>query len=159
DEGNKPKVKKYRFKLVPFWEMRPGVERPYLVDELIPTKGIVVVWGPPKCFKSFFVLDLMLHVAKGWEYHDRAVQQGPAIYLAFEGGHSYHKRIEALRNHYGLPDDDHVPLPVMSGTVNLIDDHKSLITEISDQLELATGAKQPPSVVVLDTLNRSFVGS
>src|SRR5262249_11715412 len=64
---------RYRFKLTPYWEMRPGVERPYLVDELIPAKGIAVVWGAPKCFKSFFVLDAMLHVAKGWEYHDRAV--------------------------------------------------------------------------------------
>jgi hypothetical protein len=93
---------KYRFKLTPFWEMRPGIERPYLIDELIPAKGIAVVWGAPKCFKSFFVLDAMLHVAKGWEYHDRAVQQGTVVYCAFEGGHGYTKRIEALRRHWAF---------------------------------------------------------
>jgi Bifunctional DNA primase/polymerase, N-terminal len=39
--------KKYRFKLINFWDMRPGLnERPYLIDELIPTEGLVVVWGP-----------------------------------------------------------------------------------------------------------------
>jgi hypothetical protein len=70
---------KYRFKLTPFWEMRPGTERPYLVDETIPMKGIVVVWGPPKCLKSFIMLDMMFHVAKGCEYHDRAVQQGTCL--------------------------------------------------------------------------------
>src|SRR5262249_7665658 len=33
----KQKERKYRFKLTPFWEMRPGVsEIPYLIDELIP---------------------------------------------------------------------------------------------------------------------------
>ena len=35
-----------RFKLVPFWELQPGIaEQPYLIDELIPAAGIVVVWG------------------------------------------------------------------------------------------------------------------
>ena len=144
----------YRFKLTPFWEMRPGIERPYLIDELIPAKGIVVVWGPPKCFKSFFVLDAMLHVAKGWEYHDRAVHQGTVVYCAFEGGHGYTKRIEALRRHYGLPGEDRTPMPIMSGMANLISDHKLLTKEIGAQLEGTM-----PAVVVLDTLNKSLQGS
>jgi hypothetical protein len=55
-----------RFKLVRFCDLRPGMaEQPYLIDELIPAAGIVVVWGPPKCLKSFTILDMMLHVAKG----------------------------------------------------------------------------------------------
>jgi AAA domain len=145
---------KYRFKLTQYWEMRPSVERPYLIDELIPTKGIVVMWGPPKCLKSFIMLDMMFHVAKGWEYHDRAVQQGTVVYCAFEGGHGYMKRIEAQRRHYGIADDDRVPMPVMSGMANLISDHKLLATEIAAQL-----GDVRPAAVVLDTLNKSLVGS
>jgi RecA-family ATPase len=61
--------------------MRPGAEQPYLIDELIPKEGIVVIWGKPKCLKSFVTLDMMLHVAMGWEYRDRAVRQGTVIYL------------------------------------------------------------------------------
>jgi len=100
------------------------------------------------------MLDMMFHVAKGCEYHDRAVQQGTVVYCAFEGGHGYTKRIEALRRHYGIADDDRVPLPIMSGMANLINDHKLLTHEIADQL-----GDVRPVAVVLDTLNKSLVGS
>jgi len=63
----------YRFKLVAFDDMKPGLEQLYLVDELIPVAGLVDIWGKPKCFKSFWTLDLMFHVAMGWEYRDRSV--------------------------------------------------------------------------------------
>src|SRR5262245_34303965 len=63
----------YRFKLVAFNDMKPGLEQLYLVDELIPIAGLVDIWGKPKCFKSFWTLDVMFHVAMGWEYRDRSV--------------------------------------------------------------------------------------
>jgi AAA domain len=75
--------KKYRFKFTPSWELRPGAaEVPYLIDELIPSKGIVLLWGPPKCLKSFMVADMMWHVANRWEYRDRAVNGGTVMYCA-----------------------------------------------------------------------------
>jgi hypothetical protein len=160
DGGSADKKKdqrKYRFKLTPFWEMKLGVEQPYLVEELIPMKGIVVAWGPPKCFKSFIMLDMMLHVAKGWEYRDRAVQQGTIAYLAFEGGHGFRKRCEALRIHYGTPPEDRPPLHILAGNVNLVTDHKELIKEINAQMKDFGATK--PVAVVLDTLNKSLRGS
>jgi hypothetical protein len=146
--------KAHRFKLVPFGEMRPGPEPLYLVDELVPIAGLVDIWGKSKCFKSFWVLDLCLHVVMGWEYRDRRVRQGSVVYCAFEGGHGYKKRIEGLRRHYRIADDASVPLYVMPGQANLISDHRLLISDIRDQL----GATSP-AVVVLDTLNKSLVGS
>src|SRR5262245_54429339 len=145
---------KYRFRLMSFSDMRPGVEQPYLVDELIPAKGIVLMWGPPKCYKSFVMLDLMLHVARGWEYRDRYVQQGTVVYCAFEGAHGYKKRIEALRRHYELENGQRVPLYIMPGQANLIADHKTLIADITGQL-----SGEMPICVVLDTLNKSLMGS
>jgi hypothetical protein len=146
--------KHYRFKLVPFAGMRPGLEQLYLVDELIPATGLVDIWGKAKCFKSFWTLDLMLHVAMGWEYRDRRVRQGTVVYCAFEGGHGYKKRIEAQRRYYKIADDADVPLFVMSGQASLVKDRKLLIADIKAQL----GAKAP-AAVVLDTLNRSIDGS
>jgi hypothetical protein len=146
--------RKYRFKLVSFADMRPGPEPLYLVDELIPVAGLVDVWGKAKCFKSFWCLDLMLHVAQGWEYRDRYVKQGAVVYLAFEGGHGYKKRIEALRRHYQIAADAHVPLYVMPGQANLIAEHTVLIGDIAEQL-----GETRPSAVVLDTLNKSLHGS
>jgi AAA domain len=83
DPPNGGEPKKYRFKLIPFHEMVAGAgDQDYLVDDLIPSKGIVLLWGPPKCLKSFFMYSAMFHVAKGWEFAGRAVQQGPVIYCA-----------------------------------------------------------------------------
>jgi hypothetical protein len=145
-----------RFKFMFFDELRPGPEPLYLVDELIPIAGLVDVWGKPKCFKSFWALDLCLHVAMGWEYRDRRVRQGTVMYCAFEGAHGYKKRIEAMRRHYRLSDVK-APLVVMSGQANLIAEHRQLILEIRDCL--AEAGLGVPAVVVLDTLNKSLVGS
>ena len=111
--------RKLRFRLIKFQDMRPGLETAYLVDELIPSAGLVLVWGKQKTFKSFWLLDLFVHVAMGWPYRDHAVRQGPVIYCAFEGGHGYKGRIEAIRRHYGISDDVDVPLYVMPGQVDL----------------------------------------
>ena len=134
--------------------MRPGLEPAYLVDELMPSAGLVLVWGKQKTFKSFWLLDLFVHVAMGWPYRDHAVRQGAVIYCAFEGGHGYKGRIEAIRRHYGISDDVAVPLYVMPGQVDLIADEKALVEEFRYQLGTVV-----PAVVVLDTLNRSLSGS
>jgi AAA domain len=139
---------------VPFHDLRPGPEPLYLVDELIPVAGLVDVWGKAKCYKSFWCLDLMLHVAMGWEYRDRYVRQGVVVYCAFEGAHGYKKRIEALRRHYDIANDTPVPLHVMPGQANLIAEHTVLISDIAEQLDDVC-----PAAVVLDTLNKSLFGS
>jgi hypothetical protein len=146
--------RRYRFKLTSFADLRPGSEPLYRVDELIPIAGIVVAWGKPKCLKSFWTLDLMLHVAMGWEYRDRSVQQGTVVYCAFEGAHGYKKRVEALRRHYAIAEDASVPLYVMPGQANLIKEHKLLISDTKAQL-----GDVIPAAVVLDTLNKSLHGS
>jgi hypothetical protein len=45
--------RKLRCRLIKFQDMRPGLEPAYLVDELIPSAGLVLVWGKQKTFKSF----------------------------------------------------------------------------------------------------------
>lgn len=92
-----------------------------------PVRGLVDVWGKAKCYKSFWVFDLCLHIAMGWEYRDRYVQEGVVVYCAFEGAHGYKKRKEAARRHYNIAEDVHVPLYLMPGQANLIADHAELI--------------------------------
>jgi hypothetical protein len=145
-----------RFKLLHYSDLRPGMgDQDYLVDELFPAEGLVVVWGKFKCLKTFFMYDVCLHIAKGWEYRDRAVRQGLVVYCAFEGSHGFGKRTEAQRRHYNLADDDNAPIRVMGAQMNLVADHKRFLADIKEQL--AEGER--PAIVVLDTLNRSLVGS
>jgi hypothetical protein len=102
----------------------------------------------------------MLHVALGWEYRERAVQQGTVIYCAFEGAHGYRKRCEAFRRHHCLTDED-PPLYVVPGRADLIKDHAALIREMRDQIAHDQEAGRAGSVrgVILDTLNKSLIGS
>jgi hypothetical protein len=146
--------RKTRFKIMKFSDLKLGEHTPGLVEELLPLEGLAVVWGKQKSLKSFLMLNIMLHVAKGWEFRGRQVTQGPVVYCAFEGGFGFAKRKEAMWRQYGLDVNDPVPLYLMAGGINLINEHPVLGAEIEMALD-----GQKPVAVVLDTLNRSLVGS
>ena len=140
------------FPLRAFENIRLDTERRgYLVKGLIPSNGLVVVWGPPKCGKSFWAADLGMHIALGWDYRGRKVQQAPVVYIALEGRHGFPARVEAFRRHHGV---DVAPFYLLSASLDLVAKSGELIASIKAQL----GADLP-RVIFLDTLNRSLVGS
>jgi hypothetical protein len=144
-----------RFELIPFHDLRPSGAPFYLVKGIIPRTGIVLVWGPPKCGKSFWTFDLSMHVALGWQYRGRRVLQGPVVYCAFEGQEGFKSRAEAFRRAHEMPDEDAVPFflsPIYNA--KLVRNHNVLIQSIRAQIGTAA-----PVVVALDTLNRSIDGS
>ena len=145
---------KARLRLIPFDEIKLGTEPRYLVKGIIPSEGLVVVWGPPKCGKSFWMFDAAMHVALNWPYRDRRVQQGPVVYCAFEGQKGFEARAEAFRQTFPIETSNPVPLYLEPLTLDLVAAHAELIAVIGQQL----GAI-PPVLVVLDTLNRSLRGS
>lgn len=149
DSAGKPP----RFPLVKFSDVSMTATAVHLVKGLIPRAGLVVIWGPPKCGKSFWVFDLLLHVALGWQYRGLRVKQGAIVYCALEGGDGFRRRIEAFRREHSDAKD--APFHLMATPLDLIRDHKALIEAIRAQL--------PPGVtlaaVAIDTLNRSLVGS
>ena len=140
------------FPLRAFENIRLDTERRgYLVKGLIPSNGLVVVWGPPKCGKSFWAADLGMHIALGWDYRGRKVQQAPVVYIALEGRHGFPARVEAFRRHHGV---DVAPFYLLSASLDLVAKSGELIASIKAQL----GADLPRALF-LDTLNRSLVGS
>jgi AAA domain len=148
ETANKP-----RFQLVPFDQLRPGKEPVYLVKVIIPRSGIAVIWGPPKCGKSFWLFDMLLHVALGWPYRGRRVLQGPVVYCAFEGADGYRGRAEAFRMRFLAEHTGPVPLYLVAAKMVFLTDHAALIDSIRTQLN-----GQVPVAVALDTLNRSIGG-
>ena len=148
----RPKRRPSRLRIVPFDSIRMNIDRSYLVKGLIPYPGLSVIWGPPKCGKSFWTLDVAMSVALGTEYRGRRVRQGPVIYCAFEGQSGIQQRIEAYRQRYLAEGAVGVPFYLQPVTMDLVAEHQDLISEIK-----AVGVK--PVAVVLDTLNRSLRGS
>ncbi len=143
-----------RFQLVPFEKIALDTTPAYLVKGLVPRVGLTVVWGPPKCGKSFFVFDLVMHVALGWEYRGKRVRQGHVVYCALEGAEGFRGRVEAFRFTRLAETSVEVPFHLMASPMTLVADHAALVASIRDTLGTVS-----PGVVVIDTLNRSLAGS
>jgi hypothetical protein len=154
-DGGKKDGQPPRFKLKRFAEILVATTANYLVKGILPSTGLVVVWGPPKCGKSFWTFDLVMHVAIGRKYRGRRVQQGAIVYAALEGGSGFARRVEAWRRRNLADDEKHQPVPfyLLDVPIDLVADCKALIDSIRDQLN---GTR--PAAVVIDTLNRAIVG-
>jgi hypothetical protein len=144
--------KEPRIKLVPFNSIKLGTERRYLVKGLIPYPGLTVIWGPPKCGKSYWTLDTVLSVVLGEQYRGRRAHQGPVVYCAFEGQSGIQQRIEAYRQRHLAEAAEGIQFFLQPVTLDLIKDHAELIAAIR-------ASDVTPVAVVLDTLNRSLNGS
>jgi hypothetical protein len=139
-----------KFHLTRFGDVSPDTTAAYLIKGLIPSGGLTVVWGPPKCGKSFWTFDALMHPARGIPYRKRQVQQGTIVYVALEGGNGFRQRIEAYKRHHGIAD---APFYLITDRTDLVRDYKALIADIKDQ------TPDVPVAVVIDTLNRSLTGS
>src|SRR5215469_17081886 len=123
-----------RFPLVRFSDLQlDASEVVYVVKGIIPRTGLVAVWGPPKCGKSFWLFCLLLYVTFNWVYRGHRVTQGPVVYCAFEGANGFKRRAAAFRKHYNIPDDQDVPFYLSPLRMDLVKDHKALIQSIRAQ--------------------------
>src|SRR5262249_33896627 len=125
--------------------------RNYLVKGLLMNSGLAVIWGPPKCGKSFWAFDLGMHIALGRDYRGHKVQQAPVVYVALEGKHGFPARMEAFRRYHGI---ESAPFYLLTTALDLVAKSSQLIASINAQLR-----ETLPGVIFLDTLNRSLVGS
>jgi hypothetical protein len=124
----------------------------HFIKDLIPRSGITVVWGEPKCGKTFQLIDMTMHIARAIEYRGRKTQQGCIVYIVLEGKKGFEKRIEAYRQFHRITEE--VPFYTIATGLDLIREHEALISDIKTELGPIC-----PGVIVVDTLNRSLAGS
>jgi hypothetical protein len=144
-----------RFQPVRFRNIRLKTDRPYLVKGVLPREGLTVVWGPPKCGKSFWTFDIVMHVALGWDYRGRRVHAGCVVYVACEGERGLGARAEAFRQRALAENNDaDPPFFLLTTRLDLVADADQLIEDIRAELKSGSCA-----AIVIDTLNRSIAGS
>ncbi len=147
-------VKQNRFRLIPFADIGPATTAAYTIKDVLPAKGLVVIWGPPKCGKSFTTLDMVLHVAAGWEYRERRTKQGVVCYIAAEGERGLNARVAAFREAHREAMNGHaVDFYLIATRLDLVKDW----IELAESIRAAVG--ETVAVIVVDRLNRSFSGS
>jgi hypothetical protein len=145
------KTRKCVFHLTAFEDIKLDTERRgYLVKGLLPDSGLGVIWGPPKCYKSFWAVDVGLHIALGRDYRGRRVEQVGVVYIGLEGRHGLPARIEAFKKHH---DVDRALFHLVTAPLNLKKQVDVLVADIEAQLIVR------PGIVFIDTLNRSLAGS
>ena len=140
-----------RFKLTAWDNISFSDQRDYLVKGILPLRGLALAYGAKKCGKSFWALDISAHIAAGWEYRGRRVQQRAVVYVAAEGGFGFGRRVGGFRQRY---EGKGFEFYLITTRPSLVRDHKQLVAEIQKQLP-----NIEPGLVVLDTLNRTLEGS
>ena len=140
-------------KLTSFEHVTMADGAPQLVAGVIPLSGLTVIWGAPKSGKSFKTFDLVMHVARGLEYRGRKVKQGPVAYCIFEGQTGFRKRIVAYRKYHRIDASEWIPFWLMPTRLDLAKQWRALLEAIKRDMP------EGPSCIVLDTLNRSLIGS
>lgn len=117
-EAPKEKPRTNRFELIPESEMDNVKEGPWTLAKLIPGRGCVVIYGPPRSYKSFIALDMALCIATGTPFAGvKPIRTGPVVFITSEGpvevmtkrrpAWKLARGVEAIPNFFMIP---HTPL-------------------------------------------------
>jgi KaiC/GvpD/RAD55 family RecA-like ATPase len=139
-------------------DARPMLDTAYVVKGSIGRGELVVVYGPPKCGKTFLMTDLALSVAAGLpEWFGMRINPGPVVYVASEMGNRVQRRVRAWLDHrLGDAADCDPPLAIVPRVVNLLDELD--VERLMLTIESLATERGNPALVVVDTLARSMVG-
>src|SRR5690349_3684239 len=134
-------------------EIRLELDRPGLVDGLLSTTAMTVLYGESGAGKTFVALDVACHVAAGMSWRGLDVEQGVVVYVAAESPESVQRRVWAWKRHH---DVERLPLVIITATVDLLngstDKLIALLAEVREQ-------RGPIKLVVVDTLARAMTGN
>lgn len=128
------------------------VETDFLIDGVIETPCTGMIFGASGCGKSFFAIDLALHVALNKRWLGREVKGGPVIYVCGEGRHGIPRRVKAWEKHHN------VKLP--HGRLNISNLRLSMDAETVEEMirninELSERIGKP-AMVIIDTMARAL---
>jgi hypothetical protein len=144
-----------RFVPVAIDDVTMSAEPAWLIDGLLPARGLACIVGPPKSGKSFLTSDMLCSVARGAPYAGRDTLQGPVIYLTGEGVSGFKRRLVAMRRHLGI-EGHGVPFFMIENVPDLgseATDLPQLLAEL-DAFQTAVCPEGPPRAIALDTLAR-----
>ena len=127
----------------------------WLVQDILPTGGLVGLYGQPRAAKSFLAIDLALCVATGHAWHGHVVQPDCfVLYVSAEGGTGIGKRVQAWLSSHEVS----ASTPQMAWLTQSIP-----VSSTSDDMDvlfrrLDSEVERNPALVIIDTLARCLEG-
>lgn len=143
------------FPLVYADDVTPSLDVRDFVEDLLSEEQFSVVYGESNCGKTFFMLDLAMHVALGRKWREKEVEAGGVIYAALEGAMGTKNRIAAFRKFHNVKN---INLAVIPSNVNFIDS-KDDMPALVQTIKQAQARIGDVKLIVIDTLARAMGGS
>jgi hypothetical protein len=140
-----------RFSLLTAAELLAFPPAEWLIEGMLEVGAQAILFGPSGQGKTFVALDWALSVATGRPWHDRKVKHGPVVYVVAEGGRGMRRRVAAWMQANTLTTVDKAFFLLEAVQLRNMDDYGLLLDRLKEQ-HLA------PSLIVLDTFARCFVG-
>ena len=143
----------------PWSDITSGNGADDFVEDVLGSGQMSVLYGDSNTGKTFFVLDLCVHVAFGWKWNGYECDQGGVIYAALEGAHGIRNRIAAVKQHFSDEIGGEVPdFDTITTNLDLLaedGDTQMLIAAINERQKTFS---RPLRLIVIDTLARAIAG-
>ena len=139
--------------------LSPVLDNQDFVEGLLTGSCLAVVYGDSNTGKSFWAIDLGLHIASGRMWNGREVTQGIVIYIALEGGKMTQNRVITARKRLNLPTD--IPFALVTDPIDLrtpMTDAERLVNTIRHAIIERAGPDMPVRLVIIDTMSRALNG-
>lgn len=138
-------------------KMQYVMDANWTVKDLIPATGLGAAYGKPGSGKTFWALDLAMHIASGKGYANKLTKHGPCAYIALESGRRFQNRVMkwAEENDTNMAD---VPFIVTPDQINLLNPDKDAERIIKGLRRQERRFGKPFKLVVIDTLSRAMAG-
>lgn len=140
-----------------FRDVTPMLDAQDFVQGLLVSGSIITVYGAWGSGKTFWVTTLALHVAAGFPFAGRRVDQGGVVYCLMESGVGFQNRVALWRDEHGLGDYD-LPFVAVTEHLNMLDPEANLDLFISACKAAAARMRVPLRLIVIDTLARALSG-
>lgn len=163
--------KKREFQLYPLAQLLAVPKPTWLLDQVLETNSLSVMYGSPGCGKTFLALDIALSVASGRPWAGRDTKQGYVLYVGAEGYISLAERVRTWCAFYKVEPPTNMlvainPVDLMGGWASLNEfltqaaggaettrsefDHEEGFTDVIEDM--------PLRLVVIDTWARCITG-
>jgi hypothetical protein len=143
--------------LVYYSDIRAGIDVADFVQGLLIDGAMSVIYGESGSGKTFFTLDLAIHVAAGLPWRGRAVDQRGVLYLALEGQRGISNRVEAFKI-ANTANTAPVALAIVPVAIDLLDPAGDTGRVIEAAKAAAATLSVPVGLIVVDTLSRAMSG-
>lgn len=118
----------------------------YLVKNVFDRGDLIELYGASGSGKTFAALDLSRHIAAGADYLDQRVKKGRVLYFTLEGHRGFQKRVKAIEQEHGFPENDPFQFACIKGGDF---DHPEFHASALDTIK-----QERFDLVVVDTLAR-----